>query len=65
MRAFLDHQRVGWPVTKPLSTGNAFTLVQPIQIKNVVPTKEAATRVNPMTHIAAWCGVTPGEKAAR
>jgi len=52
-------------MTKPLSTGNAFTLVQPIQIKNVVPTKEAATRVNPMTHIAAWCGVTPGEKAAR
>jgi len=52
-------------MTKQPSTGNAFTLVQPIVLKNVVPTKEAATRVNQMTHIAAWCGVTKGEKAAR
>jgi len=50
---------------KPVAP-NAFTEVRPaIQIKPTKVSKEAATRVNQMTHISAWCGVTKGEKAPR
>lgn len=52
-------------MTKPLSTGNAFTLVQPIQIKNVVPTKAGATRSNLNTFVGAYCSTTKGQKAPR
>ena len=50
------------PIPKPL---DAFTGAYSIQIKSVKVSKAAATRINPMTHIAAWCGVTKGQKAAR
>lgn len=52
-------------MTKKPSTGNAFTLVQPVRIRPTLVSKAMATRVNKNTSIAAHCGLSKSQRAPR